>query len=262
MISLQEQIKSRKGDNESIRMDIKLYYREQGTGKSMILLHGNGENSGYFEHQITYFSEKYRVIAIDTRGHGMSERGDKPFTIGQFAEDLHDFMDQHQIEKAIILGFSDGGNIALKFAVKYGKRVEALIVDGANLDPGGVKISEQLPVEFEYRLARFSVRKTPESRKKAELLGLMVNDPFIKTSDLQKIIVPTLVLAGTKDMIKEKHTRFIAENILDAKLALIPGTHFIARDNSGEFNAAVDKFLNSLKDQEGKRTKCKIIKGR
>ena len=139
-----------------------------------------------------------------------SGRGDKPFTIGQFAEDLHDFMDLHQIEKAIILGFSDGGNIALKFAIKYGERVEALIVVGANLDPRGVKISEQLPVEIWYQLAKFSACKSQESRKKAELLSLMVNDPFIKISDLQKIAAPTLVLAGTRDMIKEKHTRLIS----------------------------------------------------
>lgn len=224
-------------------MDIKLYYKEQGTGEPMILLHGNGENGDYFEHQIPCFSKKYRVIAVDTRGHGKSERGSKPFTIGQFAEDLHDFMDLHQIEKAIILGFSDGGNIALKFAVKYGERVEALIVDGANLDPGGVKISVQLPVELGYRLVRFLTRKSPKYKKKAELLGLMVNDPFIKVSDLQKIAAPTLVLAGTKDMIKEKHTRLIAENIPGAELAIISGTHFIARDNSGEFNNKVYKFL-------------------
>lgn len=224
-------------------MDIKLYYKEQGTGEPMILLHGNGENGDYFEHQIPCFSEKYRIIAVDTRGHGKSERGSKPFTIGQFAEDLHDFMDLHQIEKAIILGFSDGGNIALKFAVKYGERVEALIVDGANLDPGGVKISVQLPVELGYRLVRFLARKSPKFKKKAELLGLMVNDPFIKASDLQKIAAPTLVLAGTKDMIKEKHTRLIAENIPGAELAVISGTHFIARDNYKEFNDTVNEFL-------------------
>ena len=91
-------------------MDVKLYYKEAGKGFPLILLHGNGENGGYFEHQIGYFQDKYRVIALDTRGHGKSPRGEKPFTIRQFAEDLHDFMDEQEIEKAHILGFSDGGN--------------------------------------------------------------------------------------------------------------------------------------------------------
>ena len=96
---------------------MKLYYKEAGKGFPLILLHGNGENGGYFEHQIGYFQDKYRVIALDTRGHGKSPRGEKPFTIRQFAEDLHDFMDEQEIEKAHILGFSDGGNTALKFAL-------------------------------------------------------------------------------------------------------------------------------------------------
>ena len=86
-------------------MDIKLNYIEQGQGQPLILLHGNGESCNYFEHQIPFFSKDYRVIAIDTRGHGQSPRGEKPFTIQQFAEDLHDFMDEKGMEKAIYLAF-------------------------------------------------------------------------------------------------------------------------------------------------------------
>ena len=60
-------------------MDIKLYYREKGSGKPLILLHGNGESGEYFVNQIDYFSKQYRVIAVDTRGHGQSPRGDPHF---------------------------------------------------------------------------------------------------------------------------------------------------------------------------------------
>ena len=73
-------------------MDIELYYQEEGNGESFIFLHGNGENSSYFKKQIDYFQSKYRVIALDTRGHGKSPRGKAPFTIEQFACDLYDFM--------------------------------------------------------------------------------------------------------------------------------------------------------------------------
>ena len=103
-------------------MDIQLHYTEQGSGFPLILLHGNGEDSSYFVHQIDHFSKQYRVIALDTRGHGQSPRGEKPFSIKQFAEDLHDFMNEKGIDKAILLGFSDGGNIALTFALKYPER--------------------------------------------------------------------------------------------------------------------------------------------
>ena len=64
------------------------------------------------------------MIALDTRGHGKSPRGDKPFTIRQFAEDLRAFLDEQGIERADLLGFSDGGNIALIFAMRYPQRVD------------------------------------------------------------------------------------------------------------------------------------------
>ena len=105
-------------------MDIKQYYVDQGKGDVLILLHGNGEDSLYFEHQIKYFSKDYRVIALDTRGHGRTERGTAPFTIRQFAEDLNCFMEEKGIEKANLLGFSDGGNIAMIFAMKYPGKVK------------------------------------------------------------------------------------------------------------------------------------------
>ena len=75
-------------------MKIKLHYEEKGTGQPMVLLHGNGEDSSYFKNQIEYFSKKYRVIAVDTRGHGKSERGTAPFTLRQFARDLKSFLDE------------------------------------------------------------------------------------------------------------------------------------------------------------------------
>ena len=73
-------------------MNISLNYAEKGEGDVLILLHGNSESNRIFKHQIDYFSSKYRVIAIDTRGHGNSPRGDAPFTLGQFAEDLNNFL--------------------------------------------------------------------------------------------------------------------------------------------------------------------------
>lgn len=181
-------------------MDIELYYQEKGTGEPFIFLHGNGENSSYFGNQINYFQRKYRVIALDTRGHGKSPRGDAPFTIEQFSCDLYDFMNAHQIPSAIILGFSDGANIAMKFAMKHPNMVKALILNGGNLNPKGVK----------------------------------------------RITMPTLVICGTNDMIKESHTKEIAENLPDATLTILKGTHFIANKCPAEFNRTVDDFLKTV----------------
>ena len=232
-------------------MDIQLNYLERGAGAPLLLLHGNGENLAYFRSQIDFFSASYRVIAVDTRGHGGSPRGEAPFTIAQFAEDLLSFMDSLHLSSAHILGFSDGGNIALCFALKHPERVRRLILNGANLDPSGVKRRVQLPIELGYALARRFSGRSPRARRNAELLGLMVNEPHIAPEQLRHLNLPVLVIAGERDMIRTSHTRCIAASLPDARLALLPGDHFVAAKNPVAFNAAVAQFLEEP-DTEGK----------
>lgn len=224
-------------------MDTELYYIEKGQGDAFIMLHGNGEDSSYFEHQIKYFSKKYHVYAIDTRGHGKSQRGNADFTISQFACDLYDFMNLYNIKKAIILGFSDGANIAMRFALEHEDRVNMLILNGGNLNSHGVKLSTQLPIEIGYRIARLFAKLSDGARKNAEMLGLMVNDPNILPCELQKIHVKTLVICGDRDMIKDEHTKLIAKNIKNSTLSVLHGDHFVANKCHDEFNLAVDEFL-------------------
>ena len=224
-------------------MDIQHYYEEKGQGEPLILLHGNGENCGYFKGQINVFAKRYHVYALDTRGHGRTPRGDRPFTIRQFADDLRDFMDDHRIKGAHLLGFSDGGNIALVFAVKYPDRVNRLILNGANLDAGGVKTFTQIPIEIGYRIAKLSAKWSDSAKRNAEMLGLMVNSPNVTTDDLAGIKAKTLVIAGTNDMIREEHTKLIAESIPGAELIFLEGDHFIAGKQPEEFNRAVLEFL-------------------
>ena len=223
--------------------DIDNYYIEKGFGEALILLHGNGENCDYFVGQMEEFARHYHVYALDTRGHGKTPRGDAPFTIRQFADDLLDFMDAHRIARAHLLGFSDGGNIAMVFALKYPDRVDRLILNGANLDAKGVKPSIQIPIEIGYRFAKLFAGKSDGALQHAEMLGLMVNDPNVRPEELAGIRAKTLVIAGTRDMIKESHTRLIASHIPDASLVIIEGDHFIANKCPDEFNRAVLEFL-------------------
>ena len=227
-------------------MDISHHYTEQGTGYPLILLHGNGEDGSYFSKQIPFFSQHFHVYAIDTRGHGQTPRGEKPFTIRQFADDLFAFMERLSIEKAHILGFSDGANIAMIFAILYPEKVNKLILNGGNLNAKGIKRTFQLPIELGYRIARLFANKNPKAKANAEMLNLMVNDPNIEVADLAKIGAPTLVIAGTKDLVKEKHSRFIAKHIAQSELVFIKGGHFIAEKNPNEFNAIVLKFLKEF----------------
>ena len=209
-------------------MDTSLYYREKGRGIPLILLHGNGENGDYFRHQIEHFSKSYRVIALDTRGHGKSPRGTAAFTMEQFAEDLNGLMVKLGIPKAIILGFSDGANIAMKFALKYPGKVYALVLNGGNLNTRGVKRKIQIPIEIGYKITKVFANKSEEAKKHKEL---------------HAVKNPTLVIAGTKDMIKTAHTEEIAKNISGAELVIIKGDHFIANKEPEEFNKRVEAFL-------------------
>lgn len=225
-------------------MDISLHYNSYGNGEPLILLHGNGENSDYFVHQIDYFAASYHVFAVDTRGHGQSPRGTAPFTIRQFADDLQGLMQEHNLEKAIILGFSDGANIAMSFALNYPERVRALILNAGNLNVWGLEASTRRKIVKRYIKAFFRSRNSEREKRILELQRLMIFDPNIHPKDLQAIRVPTLVIVGTEDLIKQEHTDLIAHSIPSAVKVLIPGDHAIALKNPAAFNRAVDDFLS------------------
>ncbi len=227
-------------------MDIELYYQEKGTGEPLILLHGNNGSGDYFRHQIDYFQTHYRVLALDTRGHGKSPRGSAPFSIKQFSRDLYDFLQAHDIAKAVILGFSDGANIATEFALNHPEMIKALILNGGNLNPKGVKAKLQIPIELKYRIEKCLALFSKKAASRAEMLGLMVNEPNITPSELSRIAVPTLVICGTKDVIKAAHTRQIAASIPNVKLTFIEGGHAIAKNCPHDFNRAVDRFLKTI----------------
>ncbi len=227
-------------------MSFSLNFTEKGYGAPLILLHGNGESSGYFVNQIDRFANEYRVIAVDTRGHGASPRGNKPFTLETFADDLKNLLDSLNIEKANILGFSDGGNIAVIFALKYPERVNSLVLNGANLFPSGLKSSFLIPVKVLFAVFSLLSHFSRRAKRRSKLLYLMAKQPNIQPERLSGIKCPVLVIAGTQDVIKEKHTKLIAASLPDSSLCFLKGGHSIAKTNSVEFNSAVEKFLSSL----------------
>ena len=230
-------------------MEIALNYIEAGEGFPLVLLHGNGEDYTYFKRQMEPFSQQYRVIALDTRGHGKSPRGIAPFTLEQFAGDLKEFLDQRGITKCHLLGFSDGGNIALLFALRYPQYVEKLILNGANLTPAGVKLSTQLPIAAGWCASGVCGLFSKKAKANWEMLNLMVTQPHIRPQTLEKLTVPTLVIAGERDMIREKHTRLIAASLPNSKLVILPGDHFVARRNWQQFNPAVQAFLAERREK-------------
>ena len=107
------------------------------------------------------------------------------------------------------------------------------MLNGANLDAHGVKPSVQLPIEAGYRVASFFGRRSGRARRNAEMLGLMVNDPNIAPEELAALSMPTLVVAGTRDMIKEEHTRVYSEQHPGCKARLRGGGSLRGEEEPG-----------------------------
>ena len=223
------------------------YFPADPQAPTLILLHGNGEDHTYFVKQIPAFSPHFRLVLMDTRGQGQSTGGDGELNFSVFAADLLALMDHLQIAKAHLLGFSDGGNLALTFALAHPERVQSLILNGANLEPGGVKLSTQLPIVLGYGCCRLLSPFSRKARQNGAVLGLMVNHPHIPPQALTALTMPALVIVGERDMIRDRHSQLIARSLPNAQFVRIPGgDHFCAAKCPEVFNHAVLSFLQNL----------------
>ncbi len=145
------------------------------------------------------------------------------------AEDVVRLLDHLKIEKAVILGFSDGANTALEFAADHPERAEKIIAVSANALPDGL-----IPPMLFMENTRFQCAKILENIKPVGKFGKWCKEssfkqpdpsfPFL-TEEIEKISVPVLLMAGTHDLIKESHTRIIARCIPGSRLVLIKGVH-------------------------------------
>lgn len=227
-----------------------LLCREWGEGVPLVLLHGNGENSLYFEKQFDLFARRFRVIAIDSRGHGGSTHGEEGLSIALMAEDVLAVLDALGLERAHLLGFSDGGNIALSFALRWPERVDKLILNGANIRMvAGVKPWISLPL-YPLRGALSMLSKfSPKAARKRDVISLMTTDYGVTFEDLAWIKAETLVIVGEHDMIRAEETDRIVAALPNVQRVTIPGAdHFCAAKAPHRFNLAVMKFLLEEKD--------------
>lgn len=223
--------------------EVRLSFIEKGEGEALILLHGNGENKECFGAQIDFFSKYYKVYAPDTRGHGNSPHGKGRLTLSAAADDTAFFIKDKQIERAHIVGFSDGGNIALLLAMKHPETVETLTLCGANLYPKGLKNRIWISDRVKYALLCAPSYLSEKAFKSRELLSLMVNEPHIKPDELRCVGARALVVCGENDMIKRSHSRLIADSLPNCEFAVLKGDHFLPYKNPDEFNNRVLEFL-------------------
>lgn len=224
--------------------DFMMYYEVHGQGTPLLLLHGNGEDHHYFEKQIMKFQKQYKVIAVDTRGHGKSTRGIKPYHFKTFADDISRLFDALDIPSAHILGFSDGGNIAMYFAIYYPQKVKKLILNGANMYPKGLKPLVLSVMKAQYQACLLLSLINKKIMKTKERLSLMTQHPHLTDEDLQKIQSDTLVIVGEHDMIKKQHSQHMAKCIPLAKWVEIKGAnHFVSKQKASIFHQEVLAFL-------------------
>lgn len=229
---------------ELLTEDARIYYEKYGAGTPLILLHGNGGSGRYFSKQIPVLAKFFRLFVIDSRGQGRSTNKADKLTFQLMAEDINSLMVKENLAKADILGFSDGANTAMVFAVSHPEKVRRLILNAGNTTLSGVKKSGLLISDALPKFCHFLSRFIPALKNLSQVLSLLSLETILTPAELKKITAPALVLAGEHDIIKTRHSAFIAETIPQARLVILEGLgHRGAKQNPQRFNEEVLKFL-------------------
>ncbi len=243
------------GDNKEAGKYILLnganhYYEVYGTGKPLLLIHGNSTPTKGWAPQIEYFSKKYKVYSIDCRGRGKSELGTDSLTYIQQARDMKAFIEQLGLDSVNIVGKSDGGIIAILMGIYFPEHIKKIVAFGANMEPDTNALFPYAVAEAHNERVRadsmlFKKDKTKNWLVEQQRNRLMEFQPHITATQLNSIQVPVLVMSTDRDLIKEEHTFFIYKNIQKANLCILPNEkHGVARLNPALFNTTVDKYLS------------------
>jgi pimeloyl-ACP methyl ester carboxylesterase len=236
---------------------IRIWYAEFGHGAPVILLHGGLANSAYWGNQVPSLARRYRVIVMDSRGHGRSTRNDQPYGYDLMASDVLALMDALKIRKAAIVGWSDGAILGLDIAIHHPERLTKLFAFAANSDPSGVADIDKSPV-FNAYIARAekeyaAISPTPDQYQAflAQITKMWETQPNWTAADLQSIKVPTWIVDADHDeAIKRENTEFMAHEIPDAGLLIEPGvSHFSFLQDPEQFTADVLHFMAHVKGQ-------------
>jgi pimeloyl-ACP methyl ester carboxylesterase len=230
-----------------------IWYACYGSGLPVILLHGGSGHSGNWGYQVPALVRNgYRAILLDSRGHGRSTRDSRPFTYELMASDVLAVMDGLHVEKAALVGWSDGACTGLILAAKVPTRVAGVFFFGCNMDPSGVKqITEPDPI-LDRCLARHKkdyalLSATPaQFNEFFEAVSLMQRtQPDYSVHDLKEIRVPVVIVQSEHDeFIKPEHAEYLARSIPNAELLVLRGvSHFAPLQRPELFNNAMLVFL-------------------
>jgi len=202
---------------------VKLYYEVYGKGEPVLLLHGNNSSMSSFHNQFDSLSKKYMVIGLDSRGQGKSTSDTTKLTYELMAEDVNVFLSQMQLKNVNILGWSDGGNIAVILAMRHPDKVGKMAIMGTVLYNNEISVTAETNKIIRKQVKEMEEKGVSKNNMDYRLKMLLLTEPNINPDALKKILSPTLVMAGQYDVVKEEHTRLIAEKIPNSKLVIFKG---------------------------------------
>ncbi|NLE06171.1 MAG: alpha/beta hydrolase [Crenarchaeota archaeon] len=258
--------------------DIELNYEDKGKGVPLVLIHGASDSLKLWEPLTsTKLSERYRIIAIDVRGHGKSTKPNQAYSIEQFSKDLKYLLEKLRIKKANLLGFSMGSAIAMQFALENPEKVTSLVLLSAfsyvdqNLETILRKLEENLVKEeyFAFLDELIKLVNTPEfllkNQKKIQKIKKesIHNNSSIAVAhvidacinfDIKKVIsqvsCPALIISGREDILTPLYfSEQIHQAINGSEWRIIEdvGHNLLIPEKTSELLQIITKFLNSSK---------------
>lgn len=243
------------GNNEAVGKNVeingaRIYYEEYGEGEPLLLIHGNAGNIESMGNQIDYFKNHYRVIVADSRGQGKSELKTDSLTYNQIVKDWEELVNHLRLDSIDILGWSDGGIVALKMGISGKTKINKIVAMGANLRPDSTAVNSWAVKDLinSRKMVEAKIREKDTAYNwnlGKQLIGLLADQPNIPLKDLSKIKAKVLIIAGDEDIIRNQHSLEMYENIPKAQLCIMPGeTHFTPASNPELFNSITYKFLS------------------
>ena len=253
--------------------DVTIHYLIEGSGPPLVLLHGLGNNSKSWIHQLEGLKKKYTVIAWDAPGYGQSSDPEKELQrFSQFSDYLKGFLDQLNLDKIFLLGHSMGSAVAIDFSIRFPEMIEKLIIAAPTRGSAGLTVEENTkkrearhhlientPPEEIARLRTpvllssstdDSVREYAQKvMSEVRLSGYksVANSLFNlnQMDDYAKISVPTLVICGEEDNATPvSESEIIVRNIKDGCLKVIPETgHLCYQEKPDIFNDYTMNFF-------------------